>query len=155
VGHYISAAILHGKFDQESAAAFSLHPIQLSEELTLFPLHDSYVDAVAEKLAIQEQFLDGPLLNTGTVHHLMNAIAVEPLFAIIETNYCGGIGSQSAVVYRGKLEIMAPERDVEGSINRALKQLGVKRSLRNDEFDTIGLGNFRDFDDIFYPCPQG
>lgn len=146
---------MRGKFNQESATAFGHQPIQVFETLTLFPLHATYVDAMAEKLAIQQQFFDGPLLNCTTVHHLMNAIAVEPLFAIIETNYFGGNGSQSAVVYRGKLEIMAPERDVAGSINRALRQLGVKRTLLDDEFDTIGLGNYRNFDDIFYLCPQG
>jgi hypothetical protein len=149
VAHHISAVILRGKFDQENATAFGHQPIQLFETLTLFPLHATYVDAMTEKLAIQDQFLGGPLLNCTTVHYLMNTIAVEPLFAIIETNYFGGNGSQSAVVYRGKLEIMAPERDVAGSINRALKQLGVKRTLLHDEFDFIGLGNYRDFDDIF------
>lgn len=34
-------------------------------------------------------------------------------------------------------------------INEALRILGVTPSNGRDEFDTVGLGKYRDFDDLF------
>jgi hypothetical protein len=78
----------------------------------------------------------------------MKAIAPERLFAIIETDYFGGLGDQAAAVYRGDSEVMVPMSGASGPINEALRVLGVRRAVGMDEFDTVGLGRFRDFDDL-------
>ena len=87
---------------------------------------------------------------------MVNALTDNPLFAIVETDYFGGKGSQAAAVYRGAVEIMAPEStaigeasDSKGPINTALRLLGVTASGGCDEFDTVGLGHHRDFYDLF------
>ena len=156
MGHHISAAVLHGPFDVDKAASFDLKPVALTATLTLFPLHAVYVDFWAEKLAVPGSTDDLPLLNFAVVHHIMNAIAADRLFALVETDYVGGAGSQSAAVYRGPTEIMSPEGtaisrgpDSVGPINRALSLLGVTADGHHDEFDAVGLGRFRDFDDLF------
>ncbi|MBY0461358.1 MAG: hypothetical protein K2V38_28915 [Gemmataceae bacterium] len=156
VGHHISAVVLRGSFDAARAAEFDLAAIKLTGELTLFPLHASYTDFWAEKLGVSGFVADVPLLNSRVVHHMVNAVATDPLFAIIETDYFGGTGSQSAAVYRGAVEVMPPEstelvrgRISIGPINKALRLLGVTGTGGRDEFDTVGLANHRDFDDLF------
>lgn len=153
MGHSISAVVLRGPFDPEAAARFDLTAIPLTDDLTLFPLHARYTDFWAEKLGVLDQTDDVPLLNFAVVHHIVRHLAADPLFALVETNYFGGTGSQAAAVYRGASVVMPPEgteigRGPVGPINRALRALGVIASGR-DEFDTVGLGRYRDFYDLF------
>lgn len=58
--------------------------------------------------------------------------------AFIETDYFGGFGSQKARVKKGKEVLLK-----KGSIDDALKILGVKETEDNDEFDVVGLGCWR------------
>lgn len=187
MGHHNSAFVLRGPFDAERAKEFDLKPITLTDELTLFPLDAHYCDHWTEKLAGLLKPLpqpgssgDRPIVNDSVVHFMANSIAPNPQFAVIETDYFGGIGSQAAAVYHGEAEVMPPQVSVHGPleqtigpINQALRLLGVvvpapvifdtggpiTRMLRMfglgiavrslDEFDTVGLDNFRDFDDLF------
>jgi hypothetical protein len=156
MGHHISAVLLRGPFAERRAADFDLKPIRLTAELTLFPLDPRYTDHWAEKLGVCGFVSDSPLLNSAVVHHMVNAIAADPLFAVIETDYVGGNGAQAAAVYRGVVEVMPPEstaigpvRASKGPINRALRSLGVMTTGGCDEFETVGLDRYRDFYDLF------
>ena len=68
------------------------------------------------------------------------------MIASISTDYFGGAGSQSAKLFvDGKIEY---EEDDEYDysirpINTVLKMMGVVRKDGMDEFDMIGLGNYR------------
>jgi hypothetical protein len=146
MGHRISAVLLHSAYDDKIARAFGLRPITLTQGITLFPLHAGYCDDMSERLGIGGDVSDRPRLNDRVVHHLVRRIAPEPLFAVIETNYFGGAGTQAAAVYRGAEEVMAPAASAFGPINEALRHLGVQASPGLDEFDTVGLGRFRSFD---------
>ncbi len=79
----------------------------------------------------------------------MREVAPEPLLVVIETDDFGGRGDQAAAVYRGDREVMAPAVGAVGPINEALRHLGVRASAGMAEFDTVGLGQFRDSDDLF------
>jgi hypothetical protein len=149
MGHHIGAVLLRGPFDEERARAFDLKPVPLTAQITLFPLDAGYYDHWADRLGITGFVSERPLLNGRVVHHLMRQIAPEPLFAVIETDYCGGTGDQAAAVYRGEREVMAPSVAAVGPINEALRHLGVLATGGRDDFDTVDLGRFRDFDDLF------
>lgn len=156
MGHHISAVLLSGSFDEERAKSFDMKPIRLSFQLTLFPLDARYTDYWSEKLGVSGFVSDHPLLNSRVIHHMVNSIAQDPLFAVIETDYFGGTGSQAAVVYRGEIEVMAhdwtevrPAKYSFGPINRALRMLGVIKAKGRDEFETVGLDKYRDFYDLF------
>jgi hypothetical protein len=148
MGHHISAVFLRGPFDERKAGAFGLRPVPLTAGLTLFPLTAGFCDHWAETLDVGGVVSARPLLNCRVVHRLVQEVAREPLFAVIETEYCGGRGEQAAAVYRGDREVMAPAVGGVGPINSALRHLGVRASPGEDEFDTVGLGRFRDFDDL-------
>jgi hypothetical protein len=150
----IYAVLLQGPFDDEAARALGLHPIPLPQGITLFPLDADSCDRWEETLGVTGHLSDRPLLNCRVVHHLMRQVAPEPLFAVVETDYFGGQGDQAAAVYHGGREVMAPAAAAFGPINEALRHLGVRAAAGLDEFDTVGLGRFRDFDDFFDPRRQ-
>src|SRR5688572_19704963 len=86
MGHHISAVLLRGSFDEQRARAFDMKAIRLTSELTMFPLSARYTDFWADKLGMPGFVSDIPLLNSNVIHHMVNAIAREPLFALIETD---------------------------------------------------------------------
>jgi hypothetical protein len=148
MGHHISAVLLRGPFDEHRARSFDLKPIPLTAGLTLFPLTAGFCDHWAEQLGVMGFVSERPLLNCRVVHRLMQEVAREPFFAVIETDYFGGKGDQAAAVYCGDREVMAPAESTVGPINAALRHLGVRALPGKDEFDTVGLGWFRDFHDL-------
>ena len=143
MGHSLNAFLLKGRFDEERARAFDLRCRAMPYDLTMFFVIDRYVDAWAERLNITGAYAE-PIYNFRVIHHMMNAIAREPLFAAISTDYFGGAGSQSAAVYRGTEVVRERCR-----INDALRLLGVPRVDGQDEFDTLGLGAYRSTYDFF------
>lgn len=75
------------------------------------------------------------------------------MIASISTDYFGGMGSQSAKLFvDNKIEYEADdEYDYDYSlrpINTVLKKMGVVRKDGMDEFDMIGLGNYRTNEDF-------
>ncbi|MES2556318.1 MAG: hypothetical protein V4604_09225 [Bacteroidota bacterium] len=59
-------------------------------------------------------------------------------YAIIQTNYFGGMGSQCASLYRNGNCILK-----EVDINETLKALGVTVQTKTDEFEEINLDDYR------------
>ena len=70
--------------------------------------------------------------------------------AKIKTDYFGGFGNQSAELFiDGKLEYSADDEYTPCKpINEVLRLMGVLRKDGMDEFDTIGLGNYRSYNDF-------
>jgi hypothetical protein len=77
--------------------------------------------------------------------HLSRASAV----AYIETDYFGGAGGQSAIVWRDGQVVFGPANGEAGPINEALQVLGVHADGEGDEFDALGLGKVRATGDFF------
>ena len=75
----------------------------------------------------------------------------DKTIAYISTDYFGGSGNQSAKVFMNNKKILDQDDEFDWRlkpINSALKLLGVERISGYDEFDTIGLGNFRSNEDF-------
>ncbi len=159
MSHAISAILLCGDFSLEVAESYDLKPIALSgkasptTKITLFPLTAQYVDHWAERLNNPENVAEVPMLNAKVVHDIVIATSAQAHFAIMETDYFGGDGTQAAAVYRGRTEVMAPTSGKIGPINAALKHLGVVTTTNSDEFDTLELHRFRSFDDLHLTYP--
>jgi hypothetical protein len=75
--------------------------------------------------------------------------------AYVETEYHGGTGAQSSVVWKnGAVVLPARTADV-GPINEALVLLGANRQDSHDEFDAVGLGQYRSNTDWFHKARRG
>ena len=69
--------------------------------------------------------------------------------AYVETDYFGGSGTQSAEAFVDGRQVVEARRSrgAGGSINSALRMIGVVKADDMDEFDTIGLGERRSMTD--------
>jgi hypothetical protein len=73
------------------------------------------------------------------------------MIAKISTDYFGGFGSQNAKLFvDNKIEYEGDNEFVYGlsPINDVLKKMGIVREDGIDEFDKIGLGNYRTNEDF-------
>jgi hypothetical protein len=71
----------------------------------------------------------------------------------IETDYFGGTGSQSSILFMngetiGPFKTESSERNKPYAINKVLSMLGVEKQEAHDEFDALGFVHLRSNDDI-------
>ncbi len=78
-------------------------------------------------------------------------------FVVIETDYFGGLGEQTAALAKKDEEIQIafsdgkdidrnlayPERLLNEPINKMLRGLGIQRDVDKDEFDSLNLWKYR------------
>jgi hypothetical protein len=144
MGHCISALIAKAPIDLAAAGRLDL-PVFVQSGFAIVALFPEHCDHWAEKLGLAHQGHSGLLLDCPVTHAFAERLGLEK-YALIETNYFGGIGEQWAAVYSGGRVDMQP---TIGGINAALQLLGVEREHGFDEFDTIGLAHHRSFDRFF------
>lgn len=72
-------------------------------------------------------------------------VSREGPVAYIESIYPSGPeGYQKAIVWRDGAIAAGPFPERHGAVDQALRILGVERSGEYDEFDSVGLGRYRD-----------
>lgn len=146
MAHSICAIVLPGAYDEGKALGYDLRGVPLARGLTLFHVDHYFSACWRVKLGVEGD-LQGPpprhgLFPREAVLAVMMAEITgeaEPLFALILTEYFGGIGEQHARVYRGRRLADPSIRH----INEALACLGVVAAGEMDEFDTVGLSRHR------------
>jgi len=155
MSHNFTGIILKDPFEPQVAKPYDLFAIPLGFDLNLFPI-DHYYSAYWQYKLKTEGCLKGAP-KSGDLYHsiifpeeaviatLVEQITARAnsLFAIIVTDYFGGMGSQWARLYSGHDLI---EEQIN-SINHALRFLGVIAKPGMDEFDTVGLGDIRSMPD--------
>ena len=148
MGHRISGFVIPGDIDVELASQFEARIVPLRKEFTAIAICDEYIDDWAERLALHDETAEMPLIKSRVVRHIATKLAGDRPFALIETDYFGGEGWQWAAAYIGEVELVPMKKAESGPINAALKAIGV-RSWLGDAFSAIGLGEHRDWDDLF------
>jgi|SRR5262245_7639243 len=134
------------------------HLVPLSQGFSMIPNTDELFD-LTSNLTCAESAVSFKVFYkiSPQLTHLAKQLSLAGPIAYIETEYFGGTGSQSAVVWENGTIILGPctsetvytaddgaqEPLAHGSINRALRCLGVLRETAIDEFDAVGLGRFR------------
>jgi hypothetical protein len=146
VGHCITAIVIAGRFDPDVARRLDLVPVPLSPPLTLFHINHYYAAYWQAARGCTKQ-LDIPAAFPGEFPReaIVAELAAELIgqgparFALIRTEYFGGIGEQWACVFTGANR----ESSENATINDALRVLGVVAQGKLDEFDTVGLAAHR------------
>ena len=146
MAHSINAIILKGNFDKDEAEKYELIEVKLDFNLSMFFINGFYTACWQKKLNTSG------LLETNckettwypseyVIYELMKRISKnnEVEFAVILTDYFGGTGEQFANVFKGDKNVNLEIR----TISNALKYLGVEKGNHHDEFDAIGLVNYR------------
>lgn len=121
--------------------------VELKQSLFLLPMVDELYDALPNADSATEingdfhfKFLSPKLIAT------LTEASKEESVAYVETEYFGGLGDQGAIVAKEGRIAFGPT-DGDGSINSALRLIGVKKGLARDEFDAVGLDKFRSNED--------
>jgi hypothetical protein len=148
MGHYINGFIAR---DVDLIAAANQIPNAVVCRLPLgfafLPFVDSFLDPT--EAAFESESLDR--LTMPKAAWAQGHSTSFPI-AYIETEYFGGVGSQSSVIWTAGEISFGPIRSGEGpaddgAINRAVRQLGVMRGNAIDEFAALGLGRYRSNED--------
>lgn len=127
------------------------HVVPFLQGLSLLPMTDAAFDAVTDGGATGA--LGFWKLPGGFEGLLAQWSAAGPV-ACVEAEYFGGVGEQRAAVrVGGSLALGALETPARrGShavspVSQALRRLGARRSLGEDEFSAVGLDRHRHTDD--------
>lgn len=146
MSHSVCALVVTGRVDTERAHSVGLRAVLAHDSISVFPI-DHYFSAYWAAKRGNSTLLDLPDGLTGLFpdEAVLRDLVREatgtdrPLFAIIATDYFAGTGGQWAAAFHGE-DRLTPDR---ASINQALAALGVRATASMDEFDVIGLGDFR------------
>jgi len=127
--------------------------VQLQQGLSMLFLTDDFFDDITELVNLKYcQTYDGFIYLTSAIMEFLEVNSYDGKLAYFETNYFGGNGTQSAILYEnGKQkssaifsnEIVTWTSSEERAINVILKEFGVYRQGNKDEFDSVGLNYFR------------
>lgn len=118
--------------------------IALRHGLCLVPVTEATFDALRARFPeLADQDVPGFCKLSGPVTLVARELSEHGPVAYVETEYFGGSGAQSATVWDQGLVVMPPTHAHMGPINTALRMLGVKANPPYDEFDAVGLGDYR------------
>lgn len=115
-------------------------------------LRDNKIESILGDKTLEIKFkeLEGNILAITNIPNIKE-FGINKTIAKIETDYFGGSGNQSAKLFVNNKKVYdkSDEQDyLSRPINDVLREMGVKRTSSKDEFDTIGLGNYRENKDF-------
>lgn len=165
MGHMIQCFIGHPAVIEE--LLLPLKPIDivvadLPQDLRCLFLCDKLLNAIHQYQHMDDiGEVDPFAFFTQEVKSYLEDIKPDEAFIYIETDYFGGEGTQSSGYFvNGKLieayeqdnetidvTLPYPDRLFTSPINSALRRLGVIREAGCDEFDTLGLAEYRHMPD--------
>ena len=148
MGHNVTGIIVSESDVKEIA---SIIPFQYSHSLNqgfvIFPLTDELIDENIPA-PMNFSFKEFVYLSQELSSILIEASAKGAVL-YCETDYFGGRGSQSAVVYKNGATVYPPKKADSNVINQALEIMGAKvEQDGRDAFQSIGLGDYRSSYDI-------
>lgn len=154
LGHCIIAVIGMPDVVQRVVDAAGCPPFtKLPQGLAIASLGDAQIDALCDKKP--GQHVDGfQQLSAGLKNALIAEVGSGQI-VYLETEYFGGFGSQAAAVFEAGAVVFEAATPVgyegispDDPINSALRILGVTANQSLDEFDAVGLGEFRDLETL-------
>ncbi len=150
MGHCIHAIIgNHESICKLAGDWIRANEIELPQGFGMILCTDELLDDIAELMETESESGEPcfPELDyfDVSVKELMERYSFRTKLAYIETDYFGGFGTQSGVLYENGKIAVAPKSG-EGTINALLKELGIWRTSDKDEFDMLELWKYRRMD---------
>ncbi len=159
MGHNLHAIIGRREFVSDFAEGWvPSELILLHQEFALVPMTVGLFKNIDElaNLEAADPFDGFERLSAG-VEFVLRHFSGKGAIGYIETDYFGGVGTQSAIAWSRSQVLNGPfltttswdgTRIVttpqgEGAINRVLSDLGVRAVAGRDRFDSLELGKFR------------
>jgi hypothetical protein len=146
MGHELSAIVARGPGNAIAAARLGLSLVEAGEFI-IVPLDCEHTEDWARLLGVDDRLLSDMAPDCPVTLRFAAELGLDR-FALIQTSYFGGQGTQWATVYHGAERTMTV-REGMNAINDALERIGVMPDGGRDAFDTIGLGGMRHADLFF------
>ena len=155
MSHSIRAFIGHRDMVDSLAKKWLKTPIQLNQELSMLYLTDELFDDITEKIGLRDNpFSDIFSFLNSSIISVLEEYSQHGKLAYCETDYFGGAGTQAALLYENGRQKSPPILTTDNygaekapvdkrAINKVLKEFGIKKTEGKDEFDSVGLGDFR------------
>lgn len=118
--------------------------IPLKQQFAMIFLTNQFFDDIEEMANTKDTLNDDRflLLTSAIQEQILQPYSKNGMLAYLETDYFGGVGTQAGVLFENGERIEGPT-DKEGIINQILRKMGVCIEPGKDEFDSVGLGNYR------------
>lgn len=143
MGHNIAGVISAGEFS--GLNEYETNAVKLARGYSLVFMDHHYTEHWAHKLGVVGRLelpsvMKDPMLlpYERVIVELLRRTCTADTFAIVWTEYFGGVGDQRGAAYKGTMLL-----ESDGTINGALQRLGVFRGEHQDEFDVLGLQHIR------------
>lgn len=121
--------------------------VRLGGALSMVPLSEALVGELERAtIAVGVRELDTFEFLSAGVEAWAQALSVDTAIAYVETEYFGGEGFERAGVWSEGRLALGP-LDGAGSINTALRALGVQPAPGIEEFELVGLGRYRSLEE--------
>jgi hypothetical protein len=141
MGHALLAVVAPKPINTQAAAELDLTVLDGGTHV-IVPLYHRHLDAWTEKLGLAFEHHSQIIGDTPVLLHFAKVMGLTT-YALVQTEYFGGTGTQFATVWESGVRTM-PAKEGNGVINSALERIGVVPRDGKDAFDTIGLGTYRD-----------
>lgn len=128
---------LQGKYSQVKIC-------NLQQNISLIPMTGELYDEINNFIS-SDDINSFAYLTTNVEKEVLQVIEDSPL-AYIEAEYFGSNGGQRGIIWKENQRHSILSYSHE-AINKVLQFLGVSAQKRRDEFDTIGLGRFREMEE--------
>ncbi len=146
MAHHITAIIT----DAAGAVPLGVKAVALGQDLVIVALEKTLCERLgggtSEVLPDTSELLPDWELVTPSLIERLRALIPSP-FAVVETEYFGGEGTQRAGAWHGETTLVA-EQESDDAVNLALEALGVTVGSAHDEWAAVGLERFRSNDDL-------
>ena len=142
MGHCVRAIIgAHKDIQRIENDWFAAKEIKLPQGYGMIFLINALLDDIGELLESANEPSDPETVTSC----LLQEYSFHTKLAYIETDYFGGTGTRSGILYENG-NISIPLCSGKGAVNILLRELGVWREVNKDEFDSLNLGIYRRID---------
>lgn len=138
--------------------ALALYTLTSASELAVLPFDDDLQDRLHQRFGTGDWPETQSILLSTTDQSFAADCSMRAPLAYVETDYFGGNGTQSAMLWQAGQVLIGPitldraqgeqRQPALWPINVVLRTLGVRSKAPEDEFAVFGLSNYRSNDDI-------
>ena len=142
--HCIEGFVLSGRCAQRVFGELpDAHILPLLQGFAFVPFTDQLSDALGLGEPEWSEFWKLHRLAVSFIEKVTSSVNV----GYVETDYFGGVGSQSAVLWSSGRVAFGPESAEFGPISNMLRKLGVQVGSCHDEFEAVGFDRHRSNED--------
>ena len=118
--------------------------VELNSDISMIPLTEELFDEI-NQMEISTKLMGFEFLNQNIENRILKVIGSKEV-AYVESEFFGGEGGHIGLIWKNGERAFTSDLNIQ-SMNEILKRLGVQKTTFKDEFDSIGLGQYRQTED--------